>query len=117
MAFLNSVFQRADTFIQRIGEVVAPVEGPAQELQIAIRKHDWPTTQRLLQENFFGGDALNQPLGSDCTPLHLAAEADFVPCVEYLLDEGADVDARTRSTHETPLHKAGRAGAMQAAQI
>ena len=52
MAFLNSVFQRADTFIQRIGEVVAPVEGPAQELQIAIRKHDWPTTQRLLQENF-----------------------------------------------------------------
>ena len=57
MAFLNSVFQRADTFIQRIGEVVAPVEGPAQELQIAIRKHDWPTTQRLLQENFFGGDA------------------------------------------------------------
>ena len=83
MAFLNSVFQRADTFIQRIGEVVAPVEGPAQELQIAIRKHDWPTTQRLLQENFFGGDALNQPLGSDCTPLHLAAEADFVPCVEY----------------------------------
>ena len=117
MAFLNSVFQRADTFIQRIGEVVAPVEGPAQELQIAIRKHDWPTTQRLLQENFFGGDALNQPLGSDCTPLHLAAEADFVPCVEYLLDEGADVDARTRSTHETPLHKAGRAGAMQAAQV
>ena len=115
--FLNSVFQRADTFIQRIGEVVAPVEGPAQELQIAIRKHDWPTTQRLLQENFFGGDALNQPLGSDCTPLHLAAEADFVPCVEYLLDEGADVDARTRSTHETPLHKAGRAGAMQAAQL
>ena len=40
-----------------------------------------------------------------------------MPCVEYLLDEGADVDARTRSTHETPLHKAGRAGAMQAAQV
>ena len=37
MAFLNSVFQRADTFIKRIGEVVAPVEGPAQELQIAIK--------------------------------------------------------------------------------
>ena len=117
MAFLNSVFQRADTFIQRIGEVVAPVEGPAQELQIAIKKHDWPTTQRLLQENFYGSDALNQPLGSDATPLHVAAEADFVPCIEFLLNEGADVDARTRATHETPLHKAGKAGAVQAAKV
>ena len=117
MAFLNSVFQRADTFIQRIGEVVAPVEGPAQELQIAIKKHDWPTTQRLLQENFYGSDALNQPLGSDATPLHAAAEADFVPCIDFLLNEGADVDARTRATHETPLHKAGKVGAVQAAKV
>ena len=77
----------------------------------------WPKATARRGGNFFGGDALNQTLGSDCTPLHLAAEADFVPCVEYLLDEGADVDARTRSTHETPLHKAGRARPMQAARV
>ena len=34
----------------------------------------------------------------------------------YLLDEGADVDLRDRRTHETPLHKAARAGATAAAK-
>ena len=66
----------------------------------------------MLQENFFGGDALNQPLGSDCTPLHLAAEADFVPCVEYLLGRGADVDARTRDARDAPAQ--GRSGRRDA---
>ena len=33
------------------------------------------------------------------------------------LNEGADVDAKDARTGETPLHKAGRAGAMQAARV
>ena len=44
------------------------------------------------------------------------ADVALVPRL-WAFAQGADVDARTRSTHETPLHKAGRAGAMQAAQL
>ena len=77
MAFLNSVFQRADTFIQRIGEVVAPVEGPAQELQIAIRKHDWPTTQRLLQDLSAEREATLRLLGQQLPALDMGEEVSL----------------------------------------
>lgn len=120
MAFFNAMFEKANGLIEKVGEVVAPVQSPTHELHIAIRRHDWARTQELLRSEFLSADAYNQTGGVggfDFTVLHVAAEADFVPCVEFLLSEGADVDARDARTHETPLHRAARAGAANAARV
>eukprot|EP00923_Selenidium_pygospionis_P060183 GHVN01105955.1.p2 GENE.GHVN01105955.1~~GHVN01105955.1.p2 ORF type:complete len:173 (-),score=17.49 GHVN01105955.1:726-1244(-) len=44
------------------------------------------------------------------TPLHLAASAGHVACLEFLIDAGADVDLRTISNHCTALHYAATKG-------
>ena len=116
---LNNVFEKTNGLIERVGDVVAPVQSPTHELHIAIRRHDWARTEELLRSNYLDAGSLNQMGGVggfDFTPLHVAAEADFVRCVEYLIAEGADVDVRDRRTHETPLHKAAKAGASRAAK-
>ena len=81
MAFFNTMFEKANGLIEKVGEVVAPVQSPTHELHIAIRRHDWARTQELLQQNYLDSSALNQMGGVggfDFTPLHVAAEADFV---------------------------------------
>lgn len=109
MNFLNQTFTKFNGVIERIGEVVAPVESPTHELHIAIRRHEWEKTLELLSANYFGGDALNQVGGVggfSFTPLHAAAEADFVRCVEYLLDEGA-APARLHFRGDGARHRRG----------
>lgn len=65
----------------------------------------------LLQEvcNLVHSDANVNPTASHIfhqTPLHSAVEGGHVNVVEYLLDAGADINARRHSWEKTPLHLA-----------
>jgi hypothetical protein len=44
------------------------------------------------------------------TPLHYAARAGHLPCVELLISHKADVNATTASGYATPLHRAAHQG-------
>ncbi|KAJ1449141.1 hypothetical protein M885DRAFT_536810 [Pelagophyceae sp. CCMP2097] len=111
--WVRNVFERGNALIERIGDVVAPVQSPIQELHIAIRRHDWARSLELLTQNYCDAASLNATGGAggfDVTPLHVACEADFFECAEYLVNEGADVDALDKRAGETPLHRGARNG-------
>ena len=38
MAFFNTMFEKANGLIEKVGEVVAPVQSPTHELHIAIHE-------------------------------------------------------------------------------
>lgn len=52
---------------------------------------------------------INIPDRYENTPLHIAAQNGFVPCVQELLDAGADLDAKNEE-EQTPLHLAAKNG-------
>ena len=58
------------------------------------------------------GAEVNPP-GSSCAPLFLAAGQGRVTAVRYLLDEGADVNAREKLGGGTPLMEAAYSGYLE----
>ena len=54
--------------------------------------------------------------GADMTPLHWAARSGSSRCVQWLLQRGADVDAKT-VTDRTPLHLAAERGNVDAVWV
>ncbi|CAK1603146.1 unnamed protein product [Parnassius mnemosyne] len=55
-------------------------------------------------------EIVNCPDNAGYTPLHYAARSGHVNICNILLQNGADINAETRSGKATPLHKAAAAG-------
>ena len=56
----------------------------------------------------------------DCegkTPLHVASSTDHAEMVEWLIENGAELEPRTTIEEQTPLHHAARYDAVQAMKI
>lgn len=78
----------------------------------AAQAGDVAKLRRLLQSkrlNALHGDGTADG-GTGYTPLHYAARAGQLRCVELLISHGADVGARTASGGATPLHRAAHQG-------
>lgn len=53
---------------------------------------------------------VNSPDNAGYTPLHYAARKGYVEICKILIQNGALIDAQTKSGLATPLHKAAVAG-------
>ncbi|KAI9927077.1 hypothetical protein MW887_003460 [Aspergillus wentii] len=73
-------------------------------LHLAIESQKLEAAETLLQ---YGADS-NARMLEDVTLLHLAAAGGWVPGIELLVSNSADLDSRDALLHETPLHKAAR---------
>lgn len=111
----RTLVDKSERILEQIGKVVAPIATNQQELEIAIRKHDWQKTAELLALEDI--DMYGTSGKYDWSPLHMACACDFAQCVEYLLESGVDVDLRDRKCGETPLHHAARAGSMRVCKL
>ena len=78
------------------------------DLFTALALGEWETAARLLREN--SGDA--KPGGASAGVLHLMAKRNNVAAVQWLLDHGADPNARWShwGAEVTPLHLAAAQG-------
>lgn len=55
-------------------------------------------------------EVVNASDNAGYTPMHYAARKGYVEICKILLQNGALIDAQTKSGHATPLHKAAAAG-------
>lgn len=55
-------------------------------------------------------ELVNTPDNAGYTPLHYAARKGYINICKTLLQNGAQIDAKTKSGLATPLHKAAAAG-------
>ena len=54
------------------------------------------------------GASVNQPDKYGRTPLHVAAAVDYPEMVQFLVQRGADLHAKTGKELQTPIHFAAR---------
>lgn len=54
------------------------------------------------------GATVNQPDKYGRTPLHVAAAVDYPEMVQFLVQRGADLNAKTGKELQTPVHFAAR---------
>ena len=83
--------------------------GSAMDLIAALALRDWDTAARLVRES----PGLLDPLGPSGGALHLMAKRNDVEAVKWLLDHGADPNARWGGEWDaevTPLHLAAWQG-------
>jgi ankyrin repeat protein len=79
---------------------------PGIDLIRAIRDHYFDEVKRLIES---GVDA-NEENDYGNIPLHIGIEKDCVDIVEYLLQNGANVNAKEELLHRTPLIYAASQG-------
>jgi len=84
---------------------------PPEILQEAIRSGDTAQLETWLEDN---PKLVEKPMDSGATPLHVAAEANQVKCIELFLARGAKPDA-TDSRNRTPLQYAAAWGQTESA--
>lgn len=68
---------------------------------LAAEKNDVKTLKRLIEEE--GIDPNIQDYDRKATPLHWASNKGHVEAIEYLIDQGADVNMQNKRGR-TPLH-------------
>ena len=85
-----------------MGLLIAGSTMPADErsdISIAIRQGNLAAVRSIVEKN---ARVVNSGDDSGFTPLHIAATAGRVEIIGYLLDRGADIEARTAGG-QTPL--------------
>ncbi|MDH5714115.1 MAG: ankyrin repeat domain-containing protein [Candidatus Aminicenantes bacterium] len=85
----------------------------AQDIHTAAAKGDFGEVKKLIAQNPELIHALNE---RKSTPLHIAASNGHLPVVAYLIDKGADVNARNQ-WDRTPLHYAASENYIQLAKL
>ena len=69
-----------------------------------------------LASSYIGGD-INKQDSFGRTPLHVAVSVDFAEMAEFLLQNNADIDARTSGELQAPIHFAAKNGAVNSLQL
>ncbi|CAB3249987.1 unnamed protein product [Arctia plantaginis] len=62
-------------------------------------------------------ELVNTPDNAGYTPLHYAARKGYTDICKLLLQNGAQIDAQTKSGQASPLHKAAVAGKIETIQF
>ena len=65
----------------------------------------------------FAGADVNKADDYGRTPLHVAVSADYSEMVRFLIENGANVHARTAGEDQTPLYYAAKNEAVQCVRI
>jgi ankyrin repeat protein len=89
--------------------------GSQADLLIALALCNWDSTERLLHEGSGAGDRSSVNAGA----LHLMAKLGSVMAVKWLLDHGADANARWPhfDAEVTPLHLAAWGGSAEVVRL
>ena len=66
----------------------------------------WTNTEFLF--GILTGAVVNQPDKYGRTPLHVAAAVDYPEMVQFLVQRGGDIHAKTVKEMQTPVHFAAR---------
>ena len=77
----------------------------------------WRRHKNLSLSSPCAGARINQADKSGRTPLHLAAAVDYPDMVKYLVDNGADIHARTFGELQSPIHFAARNDAVNSLKM
>ncbi len=86
---------------------------PEESIFSATSKGDLQEVKKIISQNkklIFAKDSTRQ------TPLHVAAEKNFVDIVKFLIEKGADVNAKNQRG-ATPLHLACQNGRLRTAEL
>jgi len=90
------------------------VEESAMALIDAIRSNDLPRAEEVLDAS--GNAAAHMTLYAGVTPLHIAAALNRVELTSFLIERGAEIDARTKGGF-TPLHWAAARNAADTTEL
>jgi ankyrin repeat protein len=106
-----AVYAMAPDVDRRVMESLA--RGGKTDLLTALALGDWDSAERLLHEGGGGGSGLN------AGALHLTAKRGSASAVKWLLDHGAEVNARWAhwDAEVTPLHLAAWGGSAEVVQL
>jgi len=95
--------------------IVSKPTEPVHEMHLAARNGDLPEMKRLLAEGVVSD--VNDSGLNGSTPLHVAAAANHVHVMEWLIDSGADIDAQNLGRLWTPLHYAAMSGWLEPTKL
>lgn len=94
-----------------LGELLAPVKAPHQQLHQAIEEHRHDKANQLLQEGVY----FNAPDAGrgDALPIHTACQAGNQTMIDKLMEMGADVRSATDRHGNGTLHAAAKGGKLE----
>jgi len=95
-----------------IGELLAPIKTPEQQLFVALQNGDSSKALQLLNVDRVNPTAANE---RGMQPIHLAAKFNHISVVETLIQLGANVNVLDGSGY-SPLHYAALGGHMEMTQ-
>eukprot|EP00611_Tribonema_gayanum_P004873 TRINITY_DN14102_c0_g1_i1.p1 TRINITY_DN14102_c0_g1~~TRINITY_DN14102_c0_g1_i1.p1 ORF type:complete len:105 (-),score=44.12 TRINITY_DN14102_c0_g1_i1:717-1031(-) len=93
-------------FQGNLGDIIAPIQSPEQQLLIAIQNRQMDKVQQLLEVQRVPANCRNQ---SGVTPVHMACQAGLQELLRRLAELGGDL-AGADNSGNTPLHYAAKGG-------
>ncbi|CAM9730917.1 unnamed protein product [Chrysoparadoxa australica] len=99
-------------FQGNLGELIAPIQSPEQQLLIAIQNRQHDKIHELLEVKRVPAGCSND---KGVTPIHMACQMGQRELVQRLLDRGANANAVDRAGN-TVLHFAARGGSVEMTQ-
>ena len=76
---------------------------PSQTIDEALRGGDVAAVKDFLEKE---PGRIRQPIGKGESLLHLAVQSDKAELIAFLVEQGADLEARDKTPGSTPLHRA-----------
>ncbi len=111
--YAAAVYAASPGVDRRVMEAIA--RSGRMDLFTALALDDWKSAERLLHED----RSAIEPGGTNAGVLHLMAKRGHAPAVKWLLDHGADPNARWPhwDAEVTPLHLAAWGGNVEVARL
>mmetsp|Transcript_20316 Transcript_20316/g.30029 ORF Transcript_20316/g.30029 Transcript_20316/m.30029 type:complete len:477 (-) Transcript_20316:122-1552(-) len=100
-------------FQGNLGELIAPIQSPEQQLLIAIQNLQLDKVRQMLEDQKMPANCKNQ---NGVTPLHMASQMGLNDLVRRLIELGADLNAKDNNGN-TAMHFAAKGGKIETVRI
>ncbi|MEQ5768100.1 ankyrin repeat domain-containing protein [Halomonas sp. H33-56] len=107
---LATFYQRADIIAAMVARRPEAVDLPRKDGRTATFWAVWKNRHDLLQPLLAAGADPDHTDEDHWRPVHLAAQAGAVDCLQRLVEAGASLDAQQAPHGQTPMHLAALAG-------